>query len=149
MTIQVNVPYLWELRKYTSMRLSCDTPFKHGENVCVYRPSWAKPRFIFQTKVNGCITFWFGIFLFKNKNTCVKKLKQRVATQLKVSIYNSLWTAFRYKSECNEQLICIYILCMFFSSWMLYYNCYSCISIYQVYLCNKILNVSCLPLFYF
>ncbi len=71
--------------------LSCDTPFTHAVNACVFRASWAKPR-LFSLVFNNhcknapqCVALWLEIILFKIEITCGKKLKQHVATRLKAT----------------------------------------------------------------
>jgi hypothetical protein len=40
-----------EERPWYKLKLSCDIPFTHAENACVFRASWAKPRLFSITKV--------------------------------------------------------------------------------------------------
>ena len=61
------------------LKPSWDTAFMHAENACTFRANWAKPRLFFDNqgkKAQQCVKFSLGIFLFENKNTCVKNLKR-------------------------------------------------------------------------
>ena len=57
------------------LKLSCDMPFTHAENACVFRDSWAKPRLVTMVKTQR-IAFWKELFLFKNW----KCMRQKVET---------------------------------------------------------------------
>ncbi len=56
---------------FCPIRLSCNTPLTHEKNKCVFRASWAKPRF-FDNQGKG-IEFPIGVFFSKAENASIKK----------------------------------------------------------------------------
>ena len=57
----------WPNLYRTWQKPSCDIAFTHAENACVFRASWAKPRFIPSNQGKNamlCIEFWLGIFSY-------------------------------------------------------------------------------------
>ena len=82
--------FSWQLRKILAKVELTDTidintnikaEFQHAICACVFRASWAEPRFISSNQgknATQCLEFSLGIFLFENENACIKKLKRRV-----------------------------------------------------------------------
>ncbi len=69
---------MWQRQTKRGLKLSCDTPFTHGEKHAFSEPAGPNQgSFLNQGKnTTLCIAFWLGIFLFENINSCVKKVER-------------------------------------------------------------------------